>query len=204
MKKLLLAFFRLLPDAGSGPCGRVPAGEVRPVPGRRGGCDDRRHDGEGAGQARAGGCRRRLVLLVPADGRLLRRQRRRAQAARRQLRLGQGQWSPQNRNVALLSRWPRIEGYPHLFVLDGSGRLLHSQNTGRLEDTEGERYEKSKFLAFLRDHRPAGRGRRALIAARPATAIRAGGPAPIADWRTAASPKPSGRRTATRCPADTG
>lgn len=64
------------------------------------------------------------------------------------------QWSPQSRNEALLSRWPRIEGYPHLFVLDGSGRLLHSQNTGRLEDSEGERYEKSKFLAFLRDHRP--------------------------------------------------
>lgn len=62
-------------------------------------------------------------------------------------------WSPQNRNEALLSRWPRIQGYPHLFVLDGAGRLLHSQNTGLLEDAEGERYETSKFLDFLRDHR---------------------------------------------------
>ena len=64
-------------------------------------------------------------------------------------------WSPQNRNEALLSRWPRIQGYPHLFVLDGAGRLLHSQNTGLLEATEGERYEKSKILDFLRDHRPS-------------------------------------------------
>ena len=63
-------------------------------------------------------------------------------------------WSPQNRNEVLLSRWPRIRGYPHLFVLDGAGRLLHSQNTGLLEDTEGERYEKAKILDFLRDHRP--------------------------------------------------
>ena len=63
-------------------------------------------------------------------------------------------WSPQNRNEALLSRWPRIQGYPHLFVLDGTGRLIHSQNTGLLEDTEGERYEKSKILDFLRSHRP--------------------------------------------------
>ena len=63
-------------------------------------------------------------------------------------------WSPQYRNEALLSRWPRIQGYPHLFVLDGTGRLLHSQNTGLLEDTEGERYEKEKVLDFLRVHRP--------------------------------------------------
>lgn len=63
-------------------------------------------------------------------------------------------WSPQSRNEALLSRWPRIQGYPHLFVLDGAGRLLHSQNTGLFEDAEGVRYEKSKILAFLREHRP--------------------------------------------------
>jgi thiol:disulfide interchange protein len=63
-------------------------------------------------------------------------------------------WSPQNRNEALLSRWPRIGGYPHLFVLDGNGRLIHSQNTGLFEDDDGERYEKAKILEFLRVHRP--------------------------------------------------
>ena len=39
-------------------------------------------------------------------------------------------WSKENKNEALLSRWPKIDGYPHLFVLDGDGKLLHSQNTG--------------------------------------------------------------------------
>jgi thiol:disulfide interchange protein len=61
-------------------------------------------------------------------------------------------WSPDNKNEALLSRWPRIKGYPHLFVLDGEGRLLHSQETGSLES--GRDYDKSRFLAFLRAWMP--------------------------------------------------
>jgi thiol:disulfide interchange protein len=56
--------------------------------------------------------------------------------------------SPENRNEALLSRWPSISGYPHLFVLDADGTLLHSQNTGALEAGKG--YDKAKFLALLR------------------------------------------------------
>ena len=56
--------------------------------------------------------------------------------------------SPENRNEALLSRWPSISGYPHLFVLDADGTLLHSQNTGTLEAGKG--YDKAKFLALLR------------------------------------------------------
>ena len=42
-------------------------------------------------------------------------------------------WSPQNKNEALLARWPKVRGYPHLFVLDGEGRLLQSQDTDALE-----------------------------------------------------------------------
>ncbi len=61
-------------------------------------------------------------------------------------------WSPQNRNEALLSRWPKVQGYPHLFVLDDAARLLHSQGTGELE--AGQDYDKQKVLAFLRQHRP--------------------------------------------------
>src|SRR5689334_12546303 len=38
-------------------------------------------------------------------------------------------WSKENKNEALLARWPAIKGYPHLFVLDGNGKLLHSQDT---------------------------------------------------------------------------
>jgi thioredoxin-related protein len=57
-------------------------------------------------------------------------------------------WSPQNKNEALLARWPEVKGYPHLFVLDGNGKLLHSQNTDELE--AGKDYDKPKVLAFLR------------------------------------------------------
>ena len=55
-------------------------------------------------------------------------------------------YSKENKNEALLSQWPRIEGYPHLFVLDRDGKLLHSQDTSQLEaDTS---YDKTKFVSF--------------------------------------------------------
>lgn len=59
-------------------------------------------------------------------------------------------FSPQNKNEALLGRWPKVAGYPHLFVLDADGKLLLSQNTGELE--EGKGYDKARLLAFLRRH----------------------------------------------------
>ena len=59
-------------------------------------------------------------------------------------------WSPDNKNVALLSQWPKIKGYPHLFVLDDDGKLLHSQDTGSLEAEEGkDTYDKAKVMAFI-------------------------------------------------------
>lgn len=61
-------------------------------------------------------------------------------------------WSPQNRNEALLAQWPKIKGYPHLFVLDGTGQLIHSQVTSELE--AGKDYDRDKMLAFLRHNRP--------------------------------------------------
>ncbi len=65
-------------------------------------------------------------------------------------------WSKENKNEALLSRWPKIQGYPHLFVLDGDGRLLHSQDTGSLES--GKDYDRAKLVAFLKAWVPAGEG----------------------------------------------
>lgn len=59
-------------------------------------------------------------------------------------------WSPQNKNEALLSRWPKIKGYPHLIVLDAEGKMLQSQNTGELEAEKS--YDKAKMLAFLRQY----------------------------------------------------
>ena len=60
-------------------------------------------------------------------------------------------FSPTNRNEQVLSRWPKVAGYPHLFVLDENGRLLHSQSTGALES--GRSYDRGKLLHFLSEHR---------------------------------------------------
>ncbi len=57
-------------------------------------------------------------------------------------------WSPENKNAALLSRWPKVPGYPHLFVLDGEGKLLRSQPTDVLE--KGRGYDRNKVIAFLK------------------------------------------------------
>ena len=44
-------------------------------------------------------------------------------------------FSDENKNEEFLSKFPRISAYPHLFVLDLDGMLLHSQNTADLEQT---------------------------------------------------------------------
>lgn len=56
-------------------------------------------------------------------------------------------YSPENKNEAFLSNYPKISGYPHFFILDENGKLLHSQDTGKLE--EGKDYNPQKFMAFL-------------------------------------------------------
>ncbi|MBK7392019.1 MAG: thioredoxin family protein [Chloracidobacterium sp.] len=56
--------------------------------------------------------------------------------------------SPENENVAFLSEYPEIKGYPHLFVLDESGKLLHSQDTVALE--KDETYNLAKFTEFMK------------------------------------------------------
>lgn len=56
-------------------------------------------------------------------------------------------FSQENQNQQALSRYPAISGYPHLFVLEKDGKLLHSQDTGKLE--AGKSYDREKFFAFL-------------------------------------------------------
>jgi thiol:disulfide interchange protein len=58
-------------------------------------------------------------------------------------------WSPDNKNEAVLSKYPKIPGYPHLFVLDKTGALLQSQDTSALEDGQ-KSYNLEKFKAFLK------------------------------------------------------
>ena len=61
-------------------------------------------------------------------------------------------FSRENKNEALLSRWPHIDGYPHLFVLGPDGALIHSQDTSELEAGKG--YDRAKMVAFLRRFSP--------------------------------------------------
>jgi thioredoxin-related protein len=56
-------------------------------------------------------------------------------------------FSPENENEAVLSHYPEIPGYPHFFVLNADGSLLHSQGTGLLET--GDHHDREKMLAFL-------------------------------------------------------
>jgi hypothetical protein len=62
-------------------------------------------------------------------------------------------FSPENENKAFLAGYPHVAGYPHLFVLDGAGKLLVSKNTGDLE--EGKSYNLDRFREFLEQYAPA-------------------------------------------------
>ena len=63
-------------------------------------------------------------------------------------------FSPDNKNTAFLSKYPAIDGYPHLFVLDTDGKLLHSQDTSLLE--QGSSYNLEKMFAFLKQWQLSG------------------------------------------------
>lgn len=65
-------------------------------------------------------------------------------------------YSEDNENQAFLAQFPPIKGYPHLFVLDADGKLLHSQFTGDLE--KGKSYDEAKFAAFLKQWAPPAQG----------------------------------------------
>ena len=56
-------------------------------------------------------------------------------------------YSPENENEEVLSRYPEVAGYPHFFVLNGQGKLLHSQDTAELE--KGKSYHARRFKRFL-------------------------------------------------------
>ena len=56
-------------------------------------------------------------------------------------------------NASFLSQYPSIPGYPHLFVLDSDGKLLHSQGTAELE--EGRGYNETVYLESLNKWKPA-------------------------------------------------
>ncbi len=56
-----------------------------------------------------------------------------------------------------LAGYPKIAGYPHIYVLDSGGKMLCSQDTAQLEGADG--YSRDKFMAFLRQWAPPAAGR---------------------------------------------
>jgi thioredoxin-related protein len=61
-------------------------------------------------------------------------------------------FSPENKNEKFLSKYPKINGYPHIFILEKDGRLLYSKDTGELE--KGRGYDHDKMFAFLKEWAP--------------------------------------------------
>ena len=61
-------------------------------------------------------------------------------------------YSKENKNETFLSKYPVVKGYPHLFVLDGKGKFLHSQDTGLLES--GDHHDHDKVFEFLKKWAP--------------------------------------------------
>ena len=51
------------------------------------------------------------------------------------------------KNGQTLSRYPKVEGVPHFYVLDGSGSVLHSQHMVELRT--GSKYDPDKVKGFL-------------------------------------------------------
>jgi thioredoxin-related protein len=57
-------------------------------------------------------------------------------------------YSKENKNEKVLANYPPVKGYPHLFVLDDKGKLVHSQDTGALES--GNHHDREKVFTFLK------------------------------------------------------
>ena len=56
-------------------------------------------------------------------------------------------FSEENKNEKFLSGYPKIPGFPHIFILEKNGKLLHSQNTGELESGRG--YSRERIIEML-------------------------------------------------------
>ncbi len=57
-------------------------------------------------------------------------------------------YSKENPNESFLSHYPKVPDYPHFFVLDSKGALLHSQPTHGFE--HGKTYNTRKIDDFLK------------------------------------------------------
>jgi thioredoxin-related protein len=64
-------------------------------------------------------------------------------------------YSPENKNLKLLANYgyPQRFGFPVFLILDGKGKLLHTQNSGYLEDGK-KSYKKDAVFEFFGDWSP--------------------------------------------------
>lgn len=60
-------------------------------------------------------------------------------------------WSPENKNEAVLKKlnYPGRFGFPVFLILDGDGKLIHTQNSAYLE--EGNGHSVKKITEFLKN-----------------------------------------------------
>ncbi len=60
-------------------------------------------------------------------------------------------YSQENKNIELLTKYnnPGRMGYPVFLILNGNGDLIHTQDSGLLE--EGKGYNKTKVMTFLKN-----------------------------------------------------
>ncbi|MFA5804012.1 MAG: thioredoxin family protein [Melioribacteraceae bacterium] len=61
-------------------------------------------------------------------------------------------WSLENKNEKFLVQYPKVAGYPHIFILEKEGTLLFSKNTGELEEEKS--YDAEKIMNFLKEWAP--------------------------------------------------
>ena len=59
----------------------------------------------------------------------------------------------ENENEEFLSQYPEVAGYPHWYVLESDGTLLHSQDTSKIQ--KGNNYSEPKLLAFIEKWKPS-------------------------------------------------
>jgi thiol:disulfide interchange protein len=64
-------------------------------------------------------------------------------------------FSEENPNKEVLSRYDPISGYPYIFVLDSDGKLVRSQETGVFE--EGKTYVLERLTTFLTHWAPSNK-----------------------------------------------
>jgi len=54
----------------------------------------------------------------------------------------------ENDNAEFMSAFPPAKGYPHMYITDSSGSILHSQDTADFR--ENKKYSKQRFMVFFK------------------------------------------------------